>query len=254
MSDGGWTWAFKAAAVLNGMTLLLMIFCMPETIHPRGGNRLPYSTNFDWYDRFVRIRRRRQDRLDLWTILRPLQMSLYPSVFFPSLLTAITNALGCLGIALIVPSFFAKIYGFDLKASGETNIAFIIGGFLGEIFAGKWSDYLIIRLARNRGGEHIPELRLHALWPAVILIPVSTSNVRDTYATKVTNRSIKRVDFSFSEFVCISNLPGLDQSWVAPSRFLVIRSSSQLLPPTASIATDRSPDMSVHGSTAFDRV
>lgn len=37
VADGGWTWAFKAAAILNGITFLWMIFCMPETIYPRRG-------------------------------------------------------------------------------------------------------------------------------------------------------------------------------------------------------------------------
>jgi predicted MFS family arabinose efflux permease len=172
VSSGGWTWSFKASAILNGTTLLLMIFCMPETLYPRKQGPQEHHGKFDWFDRFVRLRKRRTGQINPLTALRPLRMAIYPSVFFPSFLTAISNTFICVGISLIVPSFFADVYGFSLKGAGNVNLAFIIGALLGEVFAGRWSDALMSRLARSKGGIRTPELRLRVLWPALILMPV----------------------------------------------------------------------------------
>ncbi|RFU25499.1 hypothetical protein B7463_g10829, partial [Scytalidium lignicola] len=132
--------AFKTAVILNAITLVVMIFCMPETLYPRIHKLKEPRAKLDWIDLFFRVRRRRQERLRLKSMLRPIQMALYPSVFLPSLLTGLCNTLVGVGIALIDPSFFADVYGFGLKASGLTNIGFIIGALLGELFAGRWPD------------------------------------------------------------------------------------------------------------------
>ena len=177
VSDGGWTWAFKAAAILNGITLLLIICCMPETLYPRLGNPQQISEKFDWWDKFIVVRRRHQGQLNPFTILRPLRMTLYPSVLFPSVLTGVSNTLIGVGISLIIPSFFGDVYGFNLKQAGDTNFALIIGALLGEVFAGAWSDYLMTRMAKSRGGERTPELRLRALWPSAVIMPVGCLNI-----------------------------------------------------------------------------
>ncbi|KPI45398.1 putative MFS-type transporter [Cyphellophora attinorum] len=52
-------------------------------------------------------------------------------------------------------------YNFSPIGVGNMNIAPGIGAILGSIFGGPFSDYLIIRIARRRGGIYEPEYRLY---------------------------------------------------------------------------------------------
>jgi MFS family permease len=52
-------------------------------------------------------------------------------------------------------------YNFSAIGVGNMNIAPAIGAILGSIFGGPFSDYLIVRIARRRGGIYEPEYRLY---------------------------------------------------------------------------------------------
>lgn len=69
---------------------------------------------------------------------------------------------------------FPENYGFGAVGQGLVTIALLLGTVLGEPVAGPFSDWLVTWLARRNGGIRHPEQRLHVLWPAAVLVPVST--------------------------------------------------------------------------------
>ena len=167
-----WTWNFKACAIIDGTILLGMIFLLPETLYPRNTIIARENTKFDYWDRFVVVRRRHDGKLTLLTILRPLRMCLYPSVFFPAFCVGLVNTFTAVGMSLIFPTVYENIFGFSLKAASNVNFALIIGALLGELFAGAWSDWVLTIMAKRHGNERIPELRLKAIYPGLIITPV----------------------------------------------------------------------------------
>lgn len=65
------------------------------------------------------------------------------------------------------------IYGFDAVGQGLFSLSLLIGTILGEPMAGPFSDWVVRFIAKRRGDIRQPEYRLHALWLAMICMPVS---------------------------------------------------------------------------------
>lgn len=71
----------------------------------------------------------------------------------------------------------AKIYTakYHLKAGpigACTGLSLLIGSLIGELSAGKLSDYIVYRLSRRSNGVRIPEHRLYLTVLAAIFMPV----------------------------------------------------------------------------------
>ena len=173
-----WPWVFKAAAIINGATLLGFILTVPETAYNRReelysmakGDFKPY--HFLDYDRLITVRRRNAGPLRPFSLLiRCFEVAIRPSVLVPGL--ACAACIGCAFIVptIIIPAFYAEAYGFSTRASANINVAGIIGVIIGELMAGRWSDFIVSTMAKRHGGVRIQEYRLHALWPCVILVP-----------------------------------------------------------------------------------
>lgn len=75
---------------------------------------------------------------------------------------------------------FKTIYHFDTAQTGLLlGVPLLTGSILGEMTAGGFSDWIVLRDARRHEGERRYEARLQALWPAVLLLPVLSPSYKD---------------------------------------------------------------------------
>ena len=173
-----WQWVFKAAAIINAATLLGFILTVPETYYDRAPQLYAVPENdftpfrFLDADRFLVVRRRYKGKVHPITMFtRTFQVGSLPSVLIPAIVPAICVSFTCIATTIIIPSFYAKAYGFNVKAASNINVAGIVGVTLGEAVAGRWSDFIVSMFAKRNNGVRIPEARLHAIWPVFLLVP-----------------------------------------------------------------------------------
>ena len=149
-----------------------MIFTMPETLYPR--KNLVHRDSYppvNWTDKMWVFRRRHAGKITFMSFLRPLRMALYPTIFLSALLAGTVHMFAAVGTTLIIPTYFPAVYGFNIAQSGNVALSLIIGAIIGEFFSGAWSDWIMTKKAARYGGERVPEYRIDALWPALILCP-----------------------------------------------------------------------------------
>ena len=139
----GWRWIFKFAAILDGVMLLIIFFCLPETLYVRRqrtknateGHRTPKLDRGDYLS-----------RLRLWSnhpelnlkpsyfVLPSIKMAKYPSVIFPALYFASQYGFASILPAVTVASIFEEFFGWDTLQIGlGYGAALTIGGCLGEV-------------------------------------------------------------------------------------------------------------------------
>lgn len=106
-----------------------------------------------------------------YRIILTLRMTFWPCVFFAGFNYGATlvwfNVLN--GTASII--FSAAPYHFSAGLVGTTYVACLIGVFIATFFAGRMSDWLVLKLARRNGGVMEPEQRLWLMGATTILVP-----------------------------------------------------------------------------------
>ncbi|KIK55037.1 hypothetical protein GYMLUDRAFT_888121 [Collybiopsis luxurians FD-317 M1] len=174
----GWRWIFKLTAICNGVALLFIFFCLPETLYIRdqAPSEVPAQPKsaFERYLWRVKFGRRFPGRqLKLSDFVWPyVKMVRYPSVLFPAIYYATQYGFGSILPAVTVSHIFAQEFGWDTLQIGLAyGGALLIGSFLGET-AGGWVVDGIMSRARQRGGDTAPsEVRLQAIWTGEFLVP-----------------------------------------------------------------------------------
>lgn len=179
----GWRWTFKFAAILDGVMLLVIIFCLPETLYIRDQSRLTrtmherevdftprsYISRLKPYSSFPELKLR-------WNqfVIPSIKMAKYPSVLFPALYYAAQYGFASNLPAVTVSSIFSEAFHWNtLKIGLAYGGALSIGGVLGEIAGGLVLDSIVNRARRRLNGESPPpEVRLKAIWTGAILVPV----------------------------------------------------------------------------------
>ncbi|PMD27634.1 MFS general substrate transporter [Hyaloscypha hepaticicola] len=178
----GWRWTFKFAAILDGVMLVIITFCLPETLYIRDQARLTrtmsereidftpktYASQLRLYSTFPQLKLR-------WNqfIIPSLKMARYPSVLFPALYYAASYGFASILPAVTVASIFSAAFHWNTLEIGLAyGGALSIGGILGEFAAGLVLD-AIIKRARHQfaGANPPPEIRLKAIWTGAILVP-----------------------------------------------------------------------------------
>ncbi|KUL89284.1 hypothetical protein ZTR_03621 [Talaromyces verruculosus] len=143
----GWRWTFKFAAILDGVMLLVIAFCLPETLYIRDPTRLA----------------RTQHEREGWPGT--------PSVLFPAVYYAAQYGFASILPAVTVASIFSEAFHWNtLKIGLAYGAALSIGGVLGEIAGGVVLDAIVNRARRN-GANPPPEVRLRAIWTGAVLVP-----------------------------------------------------------------------------------
>jgi multidrug resistance protein len=178
----GWRWTFKFAAILDGVMLLIITFCLPETLYIRNQSHLTrtmsereiaftpktYISRLRLYSTFPELKLR-------WNqfVIPSLKMARYPSVLFPALYYGAQYGFASILPAVTVASIFSKVFHWNTLEIGLAyGGALSIGGILGEIAGGMVLDSIVKRARRNFGGANPPpEIRLKAIWTGALLLP-----------------------------------------------------------------------------------
>ncbi|TVY37770.1 Efflux pump vrtL, partial [Lachnellula cervina] len=171
----GWQWDYGLGALSCALSLLLAIFLFPETLFSRDASHLATRTHtrtytqllFDFRGNILPTRSLHpSDFLQAFYLLK------YPSIVFPFwyYTTAWTfcNVLPAITLATI----YTSIYHLKSGPIGAClGISLTIGSVLGEIFAGRASDFLMFRLALRNGGVRKPEYRLYLCTLSAFFMP-----------------------------------------------------------------------------------
>jgi MFS family permease len=177
----GWRWIFKLAAIFDGVVLVIIFFCMPETLYVRHNKpRIDSNTRRGHITKAVYMK-----GLRLWSIhpelklranqfvLPSIKMARYPSVIFPAIYYATQYGFASILPAVTVTVIFTEFFKWNTLDIGlGYGLALTIGGSLGELAAGWVVDYVVKRERRKLGGrDPEPEARLKAIWTGEILVP-----------------------------------------------------------------------------------
>ncbi|RFU31475.1 hypothetical protein B7463_g4869, partial [Scytalidium lignicola] len=106
-----------------------------------------------------------------WLWRRPFLTLQYPAVIWGSLTYGVS--LGWVVLQQTAGAVaFPELYGFGRLATGNINIANLIGAIIGCIIGGPCSDYVVSAITKRRGGFFKPEFRLWCIIPAIIFGPI----------------------------------------------------------------------------------
>ena len=92
-------------------------------------------------------------------------LGVFPAVMFSALQYAWSESMLSILAVTQASLYPAEPYNFSAIGVGNMNIPPAIGAILGSLFGGVFSDYLIMAIAKRRGGIYHPEYRL---WPFLI--------------------------------------------------------------------------------------
>ena len=168
-----WQWCFYVPSIIGGVLLVIIIFCLPETLYPRSPEALalPQRT---WRQNMMFGGKVHPNRnLKLVDFVRPLQMLRYPSVLLPALYYSVCYGYGSILFFVTAANLFGSVYHFQPYQTGLLlGLPLTIGSLLGELVSGGFSDWVRYKRARATESAGTAEDRLLALLPALIITPV----------------------------------------------------------------------------------
>ncbi len=168
-----WHWCFYIPAIFAGALFISMFLTVPETLYFRRIESLRRPQMSLFQQEFIRKRRSNGHRLTVEHFVRPFKLLRYPSIVLPSLYYSVVS--GYANMVFIVSSamLFYHFYKFHAWQVGLLmGLPLTLGSWIGEFGAGGFSDWVTERRAINRGGKRIPEDRLFAMLPGVVLAPL----------------------------------------------------------------------------------
>lgn len=167
-----WHWCFYVPTIIGGGLLLVLIFCLPETLFSRSPEALQRQQRTWMQNMTCQGRIHPTRRLRMVDFARPLQMLKYPSVLLPSIYYSVSFGYGSILFIISSANIFGEIYKFQPFQTGLLlGIPLTIGTLLGEFVSGGFSDWIRYRIATKTRTQGKPEDRLWALLPAVVLTP-----------------------------------------------------------------------------------
>lgn len=169
----GWRWCYWEPAIILGITWLVLLFGLPETLYHRdnkSGQSLQPADE-PWIKRFTFIGVHIKRNLKLWDFTHVFVMLRYPSVLLPAFYYSISFGVGSVLFAVTGASVFREFYHFDTAQTGMAiGLSTLVGTLLGEISAGPVSDRILYLYRKTHGGVAKPEARLQGTWPGAFLI------------------------------------------------------------------------------------
>ncbi|KAF2092501.1 MFS general substrate transporter [Rhizodiscina lignyota] len=176
--DVGWRWCYWVPCIALGITWVLNLFLLPETIFHRDVDHRDQvagdtQMNLRSWIRLLRPWPKSVKRhLRLWDLTHCFIMLKYPSVLLTTIYYSYAFGIGTVLFAVTGSASFSAIYGFDTAQVGlAIGVPTTIGSIIGELAAGPVSDLLLLWSNRRHNGESPPETRLHVMWPGLILLP-----------------------------------------------------------------------------------
>lgn len=172
----GWQWDYYLGAVSTTVSFLLAIFLFPETLFSRDPFILSQRIRERTYTQMLfsfRLNLPPNRKLRVSHFLHSFRMLAYPSITIPfwyyTWSWTFINVLPAITLAAI----YTRHYHLSAGAIGAClGVSLIIGSLLGELFAGRASDYMMYRLAlRSRSRERKPEYRLYLCLLSAFFMP-----------------------------------------------------------------------------------
>lgn len=147
----GWRYTFIFSAALGAFIFALVVLFLPETGTKRATGPGQES---------------------VW--LKPLKSLAYNRYpFVLSIVSVIAMIFAVLFVMTVtVPRDFHTVYGFTTSQAGFVQLASGIGMLGGTYLSGRYSDYVFRQWKAKRGGIVVPEDRLRATWPGIVLLVI----------------------------------------------------------------------------------
>ncbi|KAF8847641.1 MFS general substrate transporter [Acephala macrosclerotiorum] len=174
--SAGWQWDYYLGALSTFLSFIIALFFLPETLFSRDPIFLANRTHERSYSQMLfnfkgnMIPGRHLHAADF---LQSFKMLRYPSIIFPfwyyTWAWTFINVMPAISLATIYTHFY------NLKAGpigACLGISLIIGSVLGEFFAGRASDFLMLFLARRNGNVRKPEYRLYLCTLSALFMPL----------------------------------------------------------------------------------
>lgn len=169
----GWQWSQWICLILIGIGFPAQLLFVPETIYIRNGiNDFQIRGTGLWARYGVHIPKRSAEKQHSFIFIatRPFVMLKYPVVILASWWFGVTYMMH-VGITAEIPLLFeAAPYNFSVLEVGLTAFSGLIGALIGEAYAGPAIDFIAKR-ALKHGKDWRPEMRLQAIWPALVMAP-----------------------------------------------------------------------------------
>ncbi|KAJ7662925.1 major facilitator superfamily domain-containing protein [Mycena rosella] len=157
----GWKWDFYIGAIITSVPFVIALFLFPETLFSRDEEFLTSRTHERSYTEMLwnfkgNMIPDRQLRLSHFT--HSFTMLKYPSVTFPFIYYTLAWTFINILPAVTLATIYHKFYHMDAGAIGAClGISLTIGSVLGELCAGRLSDYIMYRMAARHDGVRKPE-------------------------------------------------------------------------------------------------
>lgn len=168
-----WHWSFYVPAIAALLLLVVIVFALPETLYSRSVECLKRPQMSEYQREWLRKKRAENRQVQLINFTRQFKMLRYPSILLPTVFYSVASGYGNMIFVVSSAILFHKIYKFHTWQIGLLlGIPLTLGSFIGEAGAGGFSDWVIRRKATRRNGKRVPEDRLYAMLPGVILLPL----------------------------------------------------------------------------------
>jgi MFS family permease len=179
----GWQWDYYVGALCTSFSFLVAIFLFPETLFSRDPTFLDTRSHERSYSQLLFSFRSNMipgRRLRATDFLTSFHMLRYPSILFPFLYYfwswTFINVMPAISLASIYTDFYALPSG---PIGAMLGVSLMAGSLLGECFAGRASDYVMLRMARKENknnkpyhDQRKPETRLYLATLSVVFMPV----------------------------------------------------------------------------------
>ncbi|OBT57930.1 hypothetical protein VE04_02492 [Pseudogymnoascus sp. 24MN13] len=168
-----WRWCFTIPGYIQLATFVITLFCLPETIYSRKTVNIATHREHSYLDLLLFKRSVLPGRkLHLADFGRSLYMLKYVSIVIPGLYYMTCFGYESVLFAVTGSHLFSEFYNFDVAQTGLVlSIPLLIGCLIGEANAGWLVDWMANRYAKKNDGHRKPEVRLDAIWFA-LLIPI----------------------------------------------------------------------------------
>ncbi|CAK7235432.1 hypothetical protein SBRCBS47491_009291 [Sporothrix bragantina] len=176
----GWRWIFWITAMMNFVTLVVLVFCLPETVYYKTRTyddtsvELPQLTAETYRKLLAPWRTYPGVRLKAKHFVLPsFRMARYPSVIFPALYYGTQYCFAAIFPAVTYATIFRQRFGWNTLQCGLAyGGTMTIGSILGEFAAGRIIDKILAREAYRLGTDNPPpEVRFKGLWAGAFLVP-----------------------------------------------------------------------------------
>ncbi|KXT17287.1 hypothetical protein AC579_517 [Pseudocercospora musae] len=157
-----WRDIFWLQTALAGLSSVLIVVFLPETIHRKRSDELETLP-------------KKERAKKLWTWINPARIVIlfrYPNLF---IIAIASSSLVWNMYSLLTPIRYVLNPRFGLSSPLQSGLFYIAPGcgyLTGTFFGGRWADAVVKRYIKKRGGVRIAEDRLHSCLPAMgIVIP-----------------------------------------------------------------------------------